>query len=86
VREGQLRGQIIAAVVALGRQYGKRIERARLVKVLAERDCEQLLDQARGFKDLAGGKTQAALVMALAAAYDKGLSEDCRLNRMERAV
>ncbi len=76
---GQIRGQVITAIATLFVKHRDRIDEARLIKVVADNDCEDLVDAARSLKKLMGGTTQAGLVEALVRAYDKGLSGDRRL-------
>lgn len=82
----QLRGQVIQAVTALYAEHGDRIERERLVTVLAEKDCEDLTDAARQVKRLEGGSTEAGMVRALLAGYDHGLTPAKRLRPVARAA
>jgi len=82
---GQLRGQVIAAVVAVFVRHGKQVDRDRLAKVLADHDCEQLVEAARAMKNLLGGTTQAGMVEALVRAYDKGLAAEKRLGARQAA-
>ncbi|MBP2291018.1 DUF6551 family protein [Azospirillum rugosum] len=77
---GQLRSQIISALTAMFVRYGDRIDRDRLVKLLWDRDCEDLLEAARKVKKLMGGSTESCLVEALVRIYDTKLADAKKLN------
>lgn len=77
----QLRGQVISAVTTVFTKHRDRLDRDRLVRVLVDMDCEDLIEAARAIKKLMGGSTQAGMVEALLRNYDKGLPMERRLGK-----
>ncbi len=75
---GQLRGQVITAVVSIFAKH-KAVDSERLARVLADTDCEDLLDAAMKVRKLMGGSTESGMAAALVRTYDKGLSGSGRL-------
>jgi hypothetical protein len=70
----QLRGQIIEAVSTIFAKLGAQIDAAHFVAILAERDCEEFIEDARKYRKMMRGSTKGAMIAALIKAYDKGRS------------
>jgi hypothetical protein len=75
----QLRGQSIAAITQIMVDHKDKLDRPRLVKVLAERDFGEIIEAARAHKELMGTSTVQSMAAAIIHAYDKGLVAGRRL-------
>jgi len=82
----QLRGQVIKALTTLFVRHGDRIDRERLAKVLETHYCEDLMDAARKIQRLMGISTEAGMLTAIMRAYDRGLPESRRLERVKKVA
>ncbi|TWA90669.1 hypothetical protein FBY14_104173 [Azospirillum brasilense] len=82
----QLRGQVIKALTVLFVRHGSRIDRERLVKVLENQYCEDLIDASRKIQRLMGTSTEAGMLTAIMRAYDRGLPESRRLERVKKVA
>lgn len=83
---GQLRGQVIQALTNIFVKHGDRIDRERLINVLSQTYCEDIMDAARKIRKLMGISTEAGMITAIMRSYDRGLPESRRLERTRKAA
>jgi hypothetical protein len=81
---GQLRGQVIEAVTSVFAKYGDQIDTVHFVAALADRDCDELIEDARKYRKIMRGSTKGAMIAALIQAYNKGMPARSRLARAGR--
>jgi hypothetical protein len=81
---GQLRGQVIEAVTSVFAKYGDQIDTIHFVAALADRDCDELIEDARKYRKIMRGSTKGAMIAALIQAYNKGMPARSRLARAGR--
>jgi hypothetical protein len=77
---------MISAVTAILADYKTQVDRARLVKALAQVTPDALIEQAKGLGEATSQKTGDALKTTLIMIYDKGAPQDKRLLPMGLAA